>query len=260
MAGGGDSATGSSARGSTSRTGRDSLRKSLNSRGGRSSHSPENPAQPELPGEAELALANVSLGRSFTVASRRVGGSLRGRRGSAGSSSVNTKSVTGAELEQAMEMEYDVLNEAEESYPCPVESARLGGGGGEGYSSVPTSGALKQTAYSQPGSGSRAPQIRSSPQHDLDLGSLGIPTSASGGNRSLEAFNEGGDEGGEDTDEEGHGAYRGLDVWHEVTIQPYIDPATGDLDILITQSDATGRAETEAALSRLNEVRLDLKG
>ena len=44
------------------------------------------------------------------------------------------------------------------------------------------------------------------------------------------------------------------DVWHEVTVAPYIDPTTGHASLLITQSDATGRAETEAALSRLNEV------
>ena len=43
--------------------------------------------------------------------------------------------------------------------------------------------------------------------------------------------------------------------WHEVTVAPYTDPTTGLPALIITQSDATGRAETEAALSRLNEVR-----
>ena len=42
--------------------------------------------------------------------------------------------------------------------------------------------------------------------------------------------------------------------WHEVTVAPYVDPASGHPSLIITQSDVTGRAETEAALSQLNEV------
>ena len=42
--------------------------------------------------------------------------------------------------------------------------------------------------------------------------------------------------------------------WHEVTVAPYTDPKSGHPSLLITQSDVTGRAETEAALSQLNEV------
>ena len=44
-------------------------------------------------------------------------------------------------------------------------------------------------------------------------------------------------------------------VWHEVTVQPYIYPSSGEPALMITQYDATGRAETESVLTRLNEVR-----
>ena len=56
----------------------------------------------------------------------------------------------------------------------------------------------------------------------------------------------GGDEGGE---------YAQPQVWHEVTIQPYVDPSTGEQTLLVTQCDATRRAETEGILSQMNEVR-----
>ena len=50
----------------------------------------------------------------------------------------------------------------------------------------------------------------------------------------------------------GHTAAVG--VWHEVTVQPYTDPATGDPALMVTQSEATSRVQAEGALSRLNEV------
>ena len=43
--------------------------------------------------------------------------------------------------------------------------------------------------------------------------------------------------------------------WHEVTIQPFVDPMTGEEAILVSQSDALNRVEIETGLSRLNEVR-----
>ena len=43
--------------------------------------------------------------------------------------------------------------------------------------------------------------------------------------------------------------------WHEVSLSPFTNPFTGDPCVLLSQSDATGRAETEAVLTRLNEVR-----
>ena len=45
------------------------------------------------------------------------------------------------------------------------------------------------------------------------------------------------------------------ELWHEVTVQPFIDPTTGEAALLITQSDATGRAKTEKTLSKMVEVR-----
>ena len=48
------------------------------------------------------------------------------------------------------------------------------------------------------------------------------------------------------------------DVWHDVTVQPYLDPATKDPAMMITQSEATTRVITEGALSRLNEVHLGM--
>lgn len=55
----------------------------------------------------------------------------------------------------------------------------------------------------------------------------------------------------------GHGG--GIDgyamiCWREVSFAPCVDPSTGFTAILITEADATGRAETEAALMKLNEV------
>ena len=48
---------------------------------------------------------------------------------------------------------------------------------------------------------------------------------------------------------------RAATIWHEVTVEPYVDPITGGVAMLVTQSDATARMETEAALARMNEVR-----
>ena len=42
--------------------------------------------------------------------------------------------------------------------------------------------------------------------------------------------------------------------WHEVSLSPFTNPFTGEPCVLLSQSDATGRAETEAILTRLNEV------
>ena len=44
------------------------------------------------------------------------------------------------------------------------------------------------------------------------------------------------------------------ELWHEVTVQPFIDPNTGEAALLVTQSDATGRAKTEETLSKMVEV------
>ena len=44
------------------------------------------------------------------------------------------------------------------------------------------------------------------------------------------------------------------ELWHEVTVQPFIDPTTGEAALLVTQSDATGRAKTEETLSKMVEV------
>ena len=44
------------------------------------------------------------------------------------------------------------------------------------------------------------------------------------------------------------------ELWHEVTVQPFIDPSTGEAALLVTQSDATGRAKTEETLSKMVEV------
>ena len=49
---------------------------------------------------------------------------------------------------------------------------------------------------------------------------------------------------------------RAATIWHEVAVEPYLDPVTGGVALLVTQSDATARMETEAALARMNEVRL----
>ena len=44
------------------------------------------------------------------------------------------------------------------------------------------------------------------------------------------------------------------ELWHEVTVQPFVDPTTGEAALLLTQSDATGRAKTEETLSKMVEV------
>ena len=54
------------------------------------------------------------------------------------------------------------------------------------------------------------------------------------------------------------GEAQGYAVWHEVTVQPYTYPSSGEPALMITQYDATGRAETESVLTKLNEVSLAL--
>ena len=55
--------------------------------------------------------------------------------------------------------------------------------------------------------------------------------------------------------DKGSGDTAAAGVWHEVTVQPYTDPATGGPALMVTQSEATSRVQAEGALSRLNEVR-----